>query len=577
MPRLLALVLVLGALWGMAEAVWIVAPPLVAIHRLGPATFRHWLVLEAVLLVSSAGLGAFIAVFCAFPLIAWPLVRRRPYRDPGWTIGLALGALVAPGYLVCTLLIEWRYFERVPRVPLVNLVIGVAAYVAAVVALVVTHRHMTSRGRRPTGLAWAVAGVAALGALALLLRLPRNAPAPAIERGSLERVPRRDASTPLLLVGIDSANWDTLRPMLARDALPTIGRLVSNGIHGDVEALWPPFWSAAAWAAILTGYPREQTGTYADLMVRAPGLPLFDAPLEGNAFLNPYFLMERYLLGRNVIEVGHPPRSTLRRPPIWELLTHAGVETGVVRFDFTYPADGQASYVISNRVGNDEWQVALVRAGEGPGTIVPEALRAELSRPFSQAVPFDKKLFTTLLPPTSRPHTARVAFEMDMLRIDLDIDERTLAASEQLLALRPNLPFLAVYLPGLDNVCHAFWQYRFPEAYGAARAPAVDVAEFEGVIERYLQFLDRGLARLIGRYSSAPNVIIVSDHGHVATLDHPVWRGWHGPTGVFIAAGPAFLRRDDPVAVSYFDVVPTVLDVMGFAPPPGIHGSSLRR
>ena len=137
------------------------------------------------------------------------------------------------------------------------------------------------------------------------------------------------------------------------------------------------------------------------------------------------------------------------------------------------------------------------------------------------------------------------------------------------------LPALAVYLPGFDKVCHAFWQYRFPEDYGQMRPAAEDSAELGPVVDRYLAFVDRTLGRLIAAYGQAPNVIVLSDHGFEANLTHPMWRGWHSARGILIAAGPSFPHRDAPLVVSYYDIVPTVTDVMGFAAPAGMRGSSL--
>src|SRR2546422_4740480 len=112
-----------------------------------------------------------------------------------------------------------------------------------------------------------------------------------------------------------------------------------------------------------------------------------------------------------------------------------------------------------------------------------------------------------------------------------EIDRRTLEAAERLIRLRPNLPVLAVYLPGFDKVCHAFWQYRFPEAYGDGRPAAEDIAELGPVVDRYLAFVDRSLGRLIAAYGTTPNVIVVSDHGFEANTTHPMWRGWANRPG----------------------------------------------
>ena len=61
----------------------------------------------------------------------------------------------------------------------------------------------------------------------------------------------------------------------------------------------------------------------------------------------------------------------------------------------------------------------------------------------------------------------------------------------------------------------------------------------------------------------------------MAIEDHPLWLGWHGREGIFIGAGPAFPRRLEVLQVSYFDIVPTIADVLGFTLPPGMHGASL--
>ena len=68
------------------------------------------------------------------------------------------------------------------------------------------------------------------------------------------------------------------------------------------------------------------------------------------------------------------------------------------------------------------------------------------------------------------------------------------------MAARPDLRFLGVYLGGFDNICHAMWQYRFPEQYGADPPPPADVTEFHAVIDRYLEFLDASVARLTAAF-----------------------------------------------------------------------------
>lgn len=572
---ILALCLVMGGLWGAVEGLWLIAPTLIEAHRIEPATVGHWVVLELAIAVISAGLGASMALLAAAPILAWPRVRRRPFRDPGWALALALASAIPLWYVIIAMAIEWQFFGRValsayaPAVP-------VAAILA--IAGAFAYRRAVKRASRPSLgiLAALLVLLVALGALVLPYRVPDPPPVAAEDGGPLLRQPEaRAPPAPVLFVGLDSGNWQTLRPLLERGALPVFSRLIDEGMKGEIEALWPPYWSAAAWAAILTGHPREETRVYGDLAIEAPGLPFFDAPLDGKAILDPFLLVEWTFLGARWIRAMPPPRAMLQRPPVWELLSDAGVKSAVVRFDFTFPAADGCEYTISNRAGRDSWDWARVEKWNGDGLASPAAIAKELLSPFGDHFPEDDALLARFLTGPPRKRSRHVAFELEMLRIALDIDRRTTEAALRILERSPDLGFLAVYLGGFDNVCHAFWPYRFPEAYEKKRPAPEDIAEFEGVIDRYLEFVDGCLARLISAYPTRPNVLIVSDHGHVAIEDHPLWLGWHGREGIFIGSGPAFPRRGDALHVSYYDIVPTLADALGLRASPGMHGSSL--
>ena len=440
-----------------------------------------------------------------------------------------------------------------------------------------TYRHIVSRDQHPS--VWVAAWFAGMTLVAMALVPPLRL-APATTAAAFDDAPliaHRDAPAthaPLLVVGIDSGNWRSLDPLLAAGRLPTLAGLIERGSRGVIEAQWPPYWSSPAWAAMMTGYSIDEHGWHGDLAVDAWGLPPFDAPQERTDLL-PIQAAEWFLALHNVIRFVPPARSTLHRPLVWERLRRANVDSGVLRFDFTYPAEGQARYVISNHFGLDTWALALSAPESNPLAATAAARDAGLEAPFRTA--FDHAEFATILPTQSRQPPDLHLDPFPVLRVAYKCDRDTLDAAAQLVRSVPTLPVSFVYLGGFDAVCHHFWQYRHPEDYGTNAPAAEDIAALGQVVDRFLEFLDRGLGQVLASYTAPPNVLIVSDHGHGPVFDHPTFRGWHEPHGVFIAAGPDIRHRAEPVPFSYYDVTPTILDLLGYDPPPDLRGWPLRK
>ena len=132
---------------------------------------------------------------------------------------------------------------------------------------------------------------------------------------------------------------------------------------------------------------------------------------------------------------------------------------------------------------------------------------------------------------------------------------------------------MAVYFDGFDWVAHAFWPYRFPEDYTEKKRPRPqDAARLGPVLDRYLRYFDRQLGRLLEQYATRPNVLIISDHGHGPTTLYAFWPGFHAKEGLFLLAGPDVPHRSEHISVSYYDILPTILDLKGFETPKPLQG-----
>jgi predicted AlkP superfamily phosphohydrolase/phosphomutase len=166
----------------------------------------------------------------------------------------------------------------------------------------------------------------------------------------------------------------------------------------------------------------------------------------------------------------------------------------------------------------------------------------------------------------------------DSLRIAADIDTRTVDASLSLLRRQPTIAAFFVYIGGFDTVCHAFWRYRFPAEFAEEEPDGEAVRKFGPVIDHYLEAVDEWVGQLIDAYAQPPNVIVVADHGAEALHGNRSYSGAHSPRdGIFAAAGPGIPHRTGAAHVSYYDVAPSVLELMGFAPLADMPGRSFLR
>jgi hypothetical protein len=379
----------------------------------------------------------------------------------------------------------------------------------------------------------------------------------------------------LIVIGVDGGTWRTIEPLLKSGRLPNLRSLADSGITGDMIAQWPPYWSTTSWSAIITGFSREEVGVFGDLVVDAPGLPAFQAPLDIDPRLVVVSAIEFALARRALIKPKPPNRDNLRRPPVWEILEKSGVRTGLVRFNFSHPPRGHASVVISNRVVDDVWDLLGVKSADPRQVVWPKSRRAELLEPFSvEWTPDGDELRRILghdesIVPEGGPVKAR-----PMLKRVLNFDQRTVRAASRIVKSDPDLDVMMIHFGGLDNVQHVFWQYRFPDDFARKISPR-RVADLAPVIDHYIEFLDRGIGEILGSYPEMPNVIVLSDHGMASFEHRPPFKAWHGSPGIFMAAGPDIPRDPRKAEVTYFDIVPTILDLVGLEKPAELRGRSL--
>jgi predicted AlkP superfamily phosphohydrolase/phosphomutase len=125
-----------------------------------------------------------------------------------------------------------------------------------------------------------------------------------------------DKKNRTLLVGLDAACWEYIEPLLTRDRLPTLQRLMHSGTWGTLNSTMPP-WTPTAWSSLITGKNPGKHGVF-DLLWRRP---------NGYEF---------------------SPTNANRRAgtPFWKRLNEHGLRVGLVNVPFTYPPDSLEGFVV---------------------------------------------------------------------------------------------------------------------------------------------------------------------------------------------------------------------------------------
>ena len=360
----------------------------------------------------------------------------------------------------------------------------------------------------------------------------------------------------VLLLGWDAADWKIIHPLLERNEMPALKRLIETGVSGNLSTL-QPILSPILWNSIATGKCADKHGILG-----------FTEPAPD---------------GKSV----RPVRSTSRRAKaMWNILSQCGLHSAVVNWFASHPAEPIAGTVFTNQFP----KIARDEAGEviplDARAVHPPELR-DLAETFrvrprhitpEQMLPFFPETIPTDI------HDPRLRMLTHLLAECASVQN---AAS--FLAAGDDWDLLAVYYETIDHAGHGFMEY-YPPAM--EHVGADDAAAFQYVVTGVYRFHDMLLARLLELVGPETTVIILSDHGfHSGELRPAVKQhsrdphdkfgdemnpvAWHRQQGIFVAAGPA-IRRDELLhGATLLDIAPTVLTLLGVAVPDDMDGRAL--
>ena len=339
----------------------------------------------------------------------------------------------------------------------------------------------------------------------------------------------------VVILGLDAATRDVLDPLMKRGLLPNLQKLRAVGTTAPLQSTQPSS-SPVIWTSIATGKIPEKHCI--------------------SSFI-------RFPTG----EAGKPsPVSrTLRHgKAFWNIVGEHGRDVAIVGWFVTWPVEAVNGRMVSDRA---HWG-AIDDQG-----IFPPSYLTDLAVPTMDdaraAIP--KFMTYDFVPGELLADSTDPAVRLNYLVFDRFVraymrDLYYVRAAERILQDGALPKVLALYLRGTDDVQHGFWKFMEPQWF--AEVPPEQVERFGKVIERYWQWTDEQVGKILTYYEGKnPLVLVVSDHGagpavgqyKINVPEYLHLSGAHRDRGVLIAAGPGVREGKAIDAASIYDITPTLL------------------
>jgi predicted AlkP superfamily phosphohydrolase/phosphomutase len=258
------------------------------------------------------------------------------------------------------------------------------------------------------------------------------------------------SSKKVVVIGLDGATFDLIKPWVDEGKLPNINNLLRHGVWGSLRSVIP-ILSAPAWVSFMTGKNPGKHGIF-DFMT---------------------YSANSYLSGERPSIVS---THSFKDRTLWEVLSLYGKRVGVVNVPITYPPREVKGFLISGFMTPPSAKVFT-----DPEELSQEIPGYRIDLDFVANWLFEDKTAN------------QKARKSEIVQQQYDVTEKRASAVLELMN-RWQIDFLIVVYKGTDNMQHYFWD------------------EKDTLLE-YYQRLDEIIAETWDRAGKETNIFIISDHG----------------------------------------------------------------
>jgi predicted AlkP superfamily phosphohydrolase/phosphomutase len=339
----------------------------------------------------------------------------------------------------------------------------------------------------------------------------------------------------IVILGLDGASWNFIRPLLKEGKLPHFQSLMDEGSSGLLQTI-APTKSSIIWTSIATGNSMAKHGivdwTY----------------VQKNNVVVPYRQSER------------------RAKAFWNILSDRGKTVGVINWFITFPPEEVKGFMVSEEFRNfhhkDFTNVKLT---------YPELLLKTLE--FARPKNFQKIIGEENIPDYKKANpTGQLTFHFPNYIFQNKMIEE---ASFYLFKSFP-VEVFATYFQLIDVVSHFASSYLDPELlakgkeeekmYGKPTPETLELIEtaYSKVLEPIYAYSDRIIGKLLDMASPEATFILLSDHGfgfEGGGFGHYDMR--EIPHGIILIKGPNIRKGYEIQNAHIYDVLPTLLYLVG--------------
>jgi len=260
----------------------------------------------------------------------------------------------------------------------------------------------------------------------------------------------------VLILGLDGATFDIIKPMVAQGKLPHLARLMREGTHGVLASTFPPI-TPTAWTSFMTGKNPGRHGIFD-----------FEQAAWGSYDFRPV------------------PANQHGHKTLWRIAGEQGRTAVVIDVPFTYPPEPIRGYMITG--------YGTPVAG-APSFTHPPGLEQELAAACGECRPAIPESLPNLTPDFFR--------EWDRL-----LDNRD--CINDYLLQEVDWDLYMIVFGVTDNVQHVLWNYLEPlhPDYHSKEG-----ADFRARLFHYYERVDASIGRMLAHVDEGTHVVVMSDHG----------------------------------------------------------------